>query len=70
MYSDIIFLIVHYLIFRAAGFTAAGVAGGSFAAWWMSVAGPIASGSLFATLQSVGAAGFGAAGENTIFSFC
>ena len=38
-----------------AGFTGAGVAGGSLAAAWQSSIGLVARGSLFATLQSLGA---------------
>ncbi|XP_031637074.1 uncharacterized protein LOC116349670 [Contarinia nasturtii] len=41
------------------GFTAGGVAAGSFAASWQSVIGSVAAGSLFATLQSLGATSLG-----------
>lgn len=44
----------------AIGFSAAGVVGGSIAAGVQSSIGSVAAGSLFATLQSVGAAGFAA----------
>lgn len=44
------------------GFTAGGVAAGSCAAFWQSVIGSVSAGSLFALLQSIGAAGFGAVG--------
>ncbi|KAF2116674.1 hypothetical protein BDV96DRAFT_32165 [Lophiotrema nucula] len=43
------------------GFTAVGPAAGSFAAWWQSLLGPIASGSWFATFQSAGMGGHGLA---------
>lgn len=40
------------------GFTPAGIAIGSWAAWWMaSYGGKVAAGGLFATLQGVGATG-------------
>jgi hypothetical protein len=49
------------------GFTAAGVSAGSLAAMWQStMGGVIASGGLFAMLQSVAAAGFGFAGAVTL----
>jgi hypothetical protein len=41
----------------AAGFTTAGIAGGSAAAAWQSSIGSVAAGSTFATLQSFGATG-------------
>jgi len=42
------------------GFTAAGITGGSIAAWMMSLSGgAVASGSIVAVLQSIGAAGMG-----------
>jgi hypothetical protein len=41
----------------AAGFSTAGIAGGSLAAAWQSSIGAVAAGSTFATLQSLGAAG-------------
>ena len=41
------------------GFTAAGVAGGSFASWWQSNLSMILAGSMFATLQSIAMAGAG-----------
>lgn len=41
------------------GFTSTGVAGSSFAAWWQSTMPLIASGGLFATLQSIAMAGSG-----------
>jgi hypothetical protein len=50
-------------VLNAAGFQAAGIATGSYAATWMSWIGTVASGSLFATCQSVGAAGLGAFGS-------
>ena len=54
------------LVLGAVGFTAAGVAAGSIAA---SIQGPaVASGSLFAICQSVGAAGLGAGGTAGVFS--
>ena len=37
------------------GFAPAGVVFGSFAAWWQSMIGNVAAGSLFALLQSAGA---------------
>jgi len=40
-----------------AGFTGSGIAGGSYAAAWMSSIGNVAAGSTFATLQSLGATG-------------
>lgn len=40
-----------------AGFTSAGIAGGSLAAAWQSSIGNVAAGSAFATLQSLGATG-------------
>jgi hypothetical protein len=40
-----------------AGFTTAGIAGGSAAAAWQSSIGSVAAGSTFATLQSLGATG-------------
>ncbi|XP_052071993.1 interferon alpha-inducible protein 27-like protein 2 [Mytilus californianus] len=46
----------------AIGFTSGGVAGGSIAAAMMSSAGNVAAGSAIATMQSIGAAGLGAAG--------
>ncbi|XP_060601288.1 interferon alpha-inducible protein 27-like protein 2B [Ruditapes philippinarum] len=47
----------------ALGFTSAGIAAGSTAASWMaSYGGTVASGSLLATCQSIGAAGVGATG--------
>ena len=44
------------------GFTAGGIASGSIAAFLMSVLAPTVTGGIVATLQSVGAAGFSAAG--------
>ncbi|KAJ8043701.1 hypothetical protein HOLleu_10908 [Holothuria leucospilota] len=41
----------------ALGFTSSGIAAGSAAAWMMSVAGPVASGSVVALCQSIGATG-------------
>lgn len=41
------------------GFGIAGVTGGSIAAAWQSSIGAVAAGSLFATLQSLGATGMG-----------
>ena len=41
------------------GFCAAGVQGGSLAAWWQSTMPVVASGSLFATLQSIAMGGVG-----------
>lgn len=41
----------------ALGFTSSGIAAGSAAAWMMSVAGPVASGSAVALCQSIGATG-------------
>ncbi|XP_063445452.1 interferon alpha-inducible protein 27-like protein 2B isoform X2 [Mytilus trossulus] len=46
----------------AIGFTSGGVAGGSIAAAMMSSVGNVAAGSAIATMQSIGAAGLGAAG--------
>lgn len=43
----------------AAGFCPAGVAGGSFAAWWQSSIPLVAKGSLFAQLQALASAGVG-----------
>lgn len=46
------------IIIGAIGFASAGVLAGSFAAAWQStIGGYIASGSIFATLQSIGATG-------------
>lgn len=45
---------------RLLGFTATGVAGGSFAAYWQSMLPLIKAGSLFATLQSIAMSGVGA----------
>uniref|UniRef100_A0A1X7UIS4 Uncharacterized protein n=1 Tax=Amphimedon queenslandica TaxID=400682 RepID=A0A1X7UIS4_AMPQE len=47
----------------ALGFGASGIASGSIGASMMSAMGPVASGSIVATMQSVGAAGLGAAGN-------
>jgi hypothetical protein len=49
------------LVLGLVGFTATGVKAGSLAAIWMSMTGAVGSGSLFAILQSVGAAGLGLA---------
>ena len=55
------------VVLGAAGFTAAGVAAGSFGAWMMSLSGgSVAAGGLVATLQSVGAAGLGTAGTAAV----
>jgi hypothetical protein len=43
------------VVLTVAGFSAAGVVGGSFAAGWQSSIGSVAANSLFATLQSLGA---------------
>ncbi len=40
------------LLLYIAGFSSTGPVAGSFAAWWMSVGGPIVKGSWFAWLQS------------------
>ena len=46
-----------------AGFTAAGIAKGSLAAWMMSMAAPVEAGGVIAILQSAGAAGIGLGGN-------
>ena len=43
----------------AAGFTAAGVVGGSLAAGWQATIGNVVAGSVFSALHSAGAAGVG-----------
>ncbi|KAI1798529.1 hypothetical protein F4811DRAFT_548165 [Daldinia bambusicola] len=50
----------------AAGFGASGIVGGSIAAGAQSAIGNVAAGSLFATLQSAGMAGYGAAAVNGV----
>ncbi|KAK6955879.1 hypothetical protein Daesc_003524 [Daldinia eschscholtzii] len=50
----------------AAGFGASGIIGGSIAAGAQSAIGNVAAGSLFATLQSAGMAGYGAAAVNGV----
>ncbi|KAA1092950.1 hypothetical protein PGT21_018882 [Puccinia graminis f. sp. tritici] len=52
-------------VLNAAGFQAAGVAAGSGAAIWASWIGAVSSGSVFATFQSIAAAGFGPIGLAT-----
>ncbi|EFP84484.2 uncharacterized protein PGTG_10204 [Puccinia graminis f. sp. tritici CRL 75-36-700-3] len=49
-------------VLNAVGFQATGIAAGSYAAMWMSWIGAVASGSVFATFQSVAAAGLGPIG--------
>ena len=61
------------LVLTAAGFTSAGIAGGSLAASMMSASaiangGGVAAGSLVAVLQSAGAVGLGAAGAAAVGS--
>ena len=51
-----------YCLVPAIGFGAGGIMKGSFAAWLMSANAPTATGSVVATLQSLGAAGLGLAG--------
>lgn len=67
------------LLLGAIGFGSAGVTAGSLAALWQStMGGTIAAGSLFSTLQSIGAVGLGAATSLTVtgatgaaaFAFC
>ena len=48
-----------WYLYRAAGFTSAGIAAGSFAASAMSWTGVVGAGSVIAGLQSAGAAGIG-----------
>ncbi len=56
------FVIAAPLIVAGLGFTAVGITAGSTAASMMSVLAPTAAGGIVATLQSVGAVGFSAAG--------
>ncbi|XP_064176463.1 interferon alpha-inducible protein 27-like protein 2 [Anguilla rostrata] len=61
------------LVVGAAGFTAAGIVGGSVASYMMSAAavangGGVAAGGLVATLQSVGAAGLSTAASAKVTS--
>ena len=55
------------LLLASLGFTAAGVSGSSFAAWWQSTMPLVAKGSVFAILQSIAMGGAGA-GTYTIGS--
>ncbi|XP_066535984.1 interferon alpha-inducible protein 27-like protein 2A [Hoplias malabaricus] len=61
------------VLIPAAGFTAGGIAAGSWASWMMSSAavangGGVAAGSLVAVLQSVGAAGMSTAASTVVAS--
>ncbi len=56
------FVVAPPLIVAGLGFTAAGIIAGSPAAYMMSVLAPTVAGGIVATLQSVGAVGFSAAG--------
>jgi dolichyl-phosphate-mannose--protein O-mannosyl transferase len=49
------------------GFTVAGVAAKSIAAWLMSILGPIGAGSLYANLQSIGVLGLSYAAKVLLF---
>ena len=53
------------------GFTSTGIAAGSWAAGWMaSFGGAVPAGSLFAGLQSVGAAGISWSSIGSVFTLC
>ena len=51
------------------GFTASGILKGSYAALMMSKFGPVVSGGIVSTLQSIGAAGFGIKGIAILSTF-
>lgn len=64
-------LALGYAILPLLGFTSTGIAAGSWAAGWMaSFGGAVPAGSLFATLQSMGAAGVSWAKFGGISAFC
>ena len=53
------------------GFTSTGIAAGSWAAGWMaSFGGAVPAGSLFASLQSAGAAGISLSSIGPVFTLC
>ena len=51
------------------GFTASGILKGSYAALMMSKLGPVVSGGILSTLQSIGATGFGTLGKAILTTF-
>ena len=54
------------LIVGGLGFSSGGIIGGSIGSYMMSLMAPTAAGGIVATLQSIGAAGFGALGTATL----